>query len=93
MEGKAFNFTSPSTLHPSPMVTIVVVTGMMSWDICSSNEFVRYQNEILRMIVRPYADAVSLFLLLQDNARPHVARVCRHFLNEVGNSSVSSYLK
>ncbi|KAJ8367800.1 hypothetical protein SKAU_G00078280 [Synaphobranchus kaupii] len=36
---------------------------------------VRYRDEILRAIVRPYAGAVGPgFLLVQDNARPHVAR-------------------
>ncbi|KAJ8377134.1 hypothetical protein SKAU_G00077140 [Synaphobranchus kaupii] len=36
---------------------------------------VRYRDEILRPIVRPYAGAVGPgFLLVQDNARPHVAR-------------------
>ena len=45
----------------------------------------RYRDEILRPIVRPYAGAVGLgFPLLQDNARPHVARVCRKFLNDKG---------
>ena len=41
---------------------------------------VRYRDEILRPIVRPYAGAVGPgFLRVQDNARPHVARVCRQF--------------
>ena len=44
---------------------------------------VRYWAEILRPIVRPYAGAVGPgFLLVQDNDRPHVARVCRQFLDE-----------
>ena len=35
---------------------------------------IRYRNEILRPIVRPYAGAVGPgFLLMHDNARPHVA--------------------
>ncbi|KAJ8361323.1 hypothetical protein SKAU_G00178480 [Synaphobranchus kaupii] len=41
---------------------------------------VRYWDEILRPIVRPYAGAVGPgFLLVQDNARPHCVRseVCR----------------
>ena len=42
---------------------------------------VRYRDEILN--VRPYASAMGLgFLLVQDNARPHVARVCRQFLDD-----------
>ena len=37
---------------------------------------VRYRDEILRPLVRPYAGAVGPgFLLMQDNARPHVAGV------------------
>ncbi|KAL0174413.1 hypothetical protein M9458_030381, partial [Cirrhinus mrigala] len=37
---------------------------------------IRYRNEILRPLVRPYAGAVGPgFLLMQDNARPHVAGV------------------
>ena len=41
---------------------------------------VRYQDEVLRAIVRTYTGAVgSGFLLVQDNARPHVARVSRQF--------------
>uniref|UniRef100_A0A803K0Y4 Tc1-like transposase DDE domain-containing protein n=1 Tax=Xenopus tropicalis TaxID=8364 RepID=A0A803K0Y4_XENTR len=40
---------------------------------------------ILRPLVRPYAGAVGPgFLLMQDNARPHVARVCQQFLQDEG---------
>ena len=46
---------------------------------------VRYRDEILRPTVRPYAGAVGPgFLLVQDSARPHVARVCRQFLDDEG---------
>ena len=38
---------------------------------------VRYRDEILRPIVRPYAAVGPGFLLVQDNARPHVVRVCK----------------
>ena len=35
--------------------------------------------------MRPYAGAVGPgFLLMQDNARPHVAGVCQQFLQEEG---------
>ncbi|CDQ71251.1 unnamed protein product [Oncorhynchus mykiss] len=45
----------------------------------------RYRDEILRPLVRPYAGAVGPgFLLMQDNARPHVAGVCQQFLQEEG---------
>ena len=50
---------------------------------------VRYRDEILRAIVRPYAGAVGPgFLLVQDNARPHVARVCRQFLDDEGIDAI-----
>ncbi|KAL0172674.1 hypothetical protein M9458_032985, partial [Cirrhinus mrigala] len=36
-------------------------------------------------LVRPYASAVGPgFLLMQDNARPHVAGVCQQFLQDEG---------
>uniref|UniRef100_A0A4W5R737 Transposase Tc1-like domain-containing protein n=1 Tax=Hucho hucho TaxID=62062 RepID=A0A4W5R737_9TELE len=46
---------------------------------------IRYRDEILRPLVRPYAGAVGPgFLQMQDNARPHVAGVCQQFLQEEG---------
>ncbi|KAI4886961.1 hypothetical protein NFI96_007821 [Prochilodus magdalenae] len=46
---------------------------------------IRYQDEILKPLVRPYAGAVGPgFLLMQDNARSHVAGVCRQFLQDEG---------
>lgn len=46
---------------------------------------IRYQDEILKPIVRPYAGAVGPgFLLVHDNARPYVAKVCRQFLEDEG---------
>uniref|UniRef100_A0A8C7PIK9 Transposase Tc1-like domain-containing protein n=1 Tax=Oncorhynchus mykiss TaxID=8022 RepID=A0A8C7PIK9_ONCMY len=46
---------------------------------------IRYRDEIVRPLVRPYAGAVGPgFLLMQDNARPHVAGVCQQFLQEEG---------
>ncbi|CDQ59856.1 unnamed protein product [Oncorhynchus mykiss] len=46
---------------------------------------IRYRDVILRPLVRPYAGAVGPgFLLMQDNARPHVAGVCQQFLQEEG---------
>ena len=42
---------------------------------------IRYRDEILRRL----AGAVGPgFLLLQDNARPHMAGVCQQFLQEEG---------
>ncbi|KAI4901531.1 hypothetical protein NFI96_009958 [Prochilodus magdalenae] len=46
---------------------------------------IRYRDEILRPLVRPYAGAVGPgFLLMQDNSRPHVAGVCQQFLQDEG---------
>ncbi|KAI4884693.1 hypothetical protein NFI96_001291 [Prochilodus magdalenae] len=46
---------------------------------------IRYRDEILRPLVRPYAGAVGPgFFLMQDNARPHVAGVCKQFLQDEG---------
>ncbi|KAI3356298.1 hypothetical protein L3Q82_017193 [Scortum barcoo] len=46
---------------------------------------IRYRDEILRPLVRPYAGAVGPgFLLMQDNARPHVAGVCQQLLQDEG---------
>uniref|UniRef100_A0A8C7DLD9 Transposase n=1 Tax=Oncorhynchus kisutch TaxID=8019 RepID=A0A8C7DLD9_ONCKI len=46
---------------------------------------IRYRDEIVRPLVRPYAGAVGPgFHLMQDNARPHVAGVCQQFLQEEG---------
>ncbi|KAK3547480.1 hypothetical protein QTP86_021185 [Hemibagrus guttatus] len=44
---------------------------------------IRYLDEILGPIVRPYTGTVGPgFLLVHDNAQPHVARVCRQFLED-----------
>ncbi|KAI4896476.1 hypothetical protein NFI96_032684, partial [Prochilodus magdalenae] len=46
---------------------------------------IRYRDEFLRPLVRPYAGVVGPgFLLMQDSARPHVAGVCQQFLQEEG---------
>ena len=46
---------------------------------------VRYRDEILGPIVRPYAGAIGpQFLLMQDNARPHTTRASMQFLNDEG---------
>ena len=50
---------------------------------------VRFRDEILRAIIGPYAGAVGPgFLLVQDNARPHGARVCRQFLDDEGIDAI-----
>ncbi|KAI4871216.1 hypothetical protein NFI96_003482 [Prochilodus magdalenae] len=46
---------------------------------------IRHRDEILGPVVRPYTGAVGPgFLLVHNNARPHVARVCRQFLENEG---------
>ncbi|KAI4903129.1 hypothetical protein NFI96_007896 [Prochilodus magdalenae] len=46
---------------------------------------IRYRDEILRPLVGPYAGAVGPgLLLMQDNARPHVAGVFQQFLQDEG---------
>ncbi|KAI4900128.1 hypothetical protein NFI96_005430 [Prochilodus magdalenae] len=52
---------------------------------CALLTAIRYRDEILRPLVRPSAGAVGPgFLLMQDNARPHVAGVCQQFLQGEG---------
>ncbi len=65
----------------------VMVWGGISMEGIS----IRYQDEILGAIVRPYAGAVGPgFLLVHDNARLHVARVCRQFLEDEGIDTIES---
>ena len=46
---------------------------------------IRYRDEILRPIMRPYAGAVGPgFLVMHDNDRPHVAEVFQQFLHDEG---------
>ncbi|KAI4894176.1 hypothetical protein NFI96_002720 [Prochilodus magdalenae] len=50
---------------------------------------IRYRDEILGPVVRPYAGAVGPgFLLVHNNAWPHVARVCRQFLENEGIDTI-----
>ncbi|KAI3353929.1 hypothetical protein L3Q82_005130 [Scortum barcoo] len=54
-------------------------------NILQHDRFGSNRDEILRPLVRPYAGAVGPgFLLMQDNARPHVAGVCQQFLQDEG---------
>ena len=49
----------------------------------------RHKDEILRPIVRPYAGAVGPgFLLVHNNAWPHVVRVCQQFLEDEGTDTI-----
>ncbi len=46
---------------------------------------IRYRDEILGPNIRPYAGAEGPeFPLVHDNTRPHVARVCKQFLEDGG---------
>ncbi|KAK3549665.1 hypothetical protein QTP86_006539 [Hemibagrus guttatus] len=50
---------------------------------------IKHYDEILGPIVRPYTGAVGPgFLLMHDNARPHVARVYRQFLKDEGIDTI-----
>lgn len=50
---------------------------------------IRYRDEILKPIVRPYAGAVGPgFLLMHSNAQPHVARVCRQYHENEGIDTI-----
>ena len=50
---------------------------------------IRYRDEILAPMVRPYAGAVGPgFLLIHDNARRHVARLCRQYLEDEGFDTI-----
>lgn len=50
---------------------------------------IRYQDEIIEPIVRPYTGAVGPgFLLMHDNTRPHVARVCRQYMEDEGIETI-----
>jgi transposase len=45
----------------------------------------RYRDEILEPIVRPFAGAIGEgFILMQDNARPHTARISMEYLDQEG---------
>nr|KAG5695939.1 hypothetical protein BaRGS_017520 [Batillaria attramentaria] len=44
---------------------------------------IRYRDEILDPVVRPYAGAIGPeFILMDDNARPHSARIVDQYLEE-----------
>nr|KAG5705712.1 hypothetical protein BaRGS_026651 [Batillaria attramentaria]KAG5705713.1 hypothetical protein BaRGS_026652 [Batillaria attramentaria] len=44
---------------------------------------IRYRDEILGPVVRPYAGAIGPeFILMDDNARPHRARIVDQYLEE-----------
>lgn len=81
-----------ATVNVMLLVTSSSVTGLavgqwLVWSYIANGTLtaVRHQNEILSATVRPYTGAVCpRFLLVQHNARPHVARVYRPFLDEEG---------
>ena len=57
---------------------------------------VRYRDEILDPIVRPFAGAIgNNFILMQDNARPHTARLTMDYLyHDIGTvARLKSYKK
>ena len=47
---------------------------------------VRYRDDILDVYVRPYAGAIGpQFILMDDNARPHRAKVVEEYLQRTGD--------
>ena len=52
-------------------------------------EAVRYRDKILRLVEVPLVQQRQL-ILQQDNARPHVARVCRDFHRFTGLATIQS---
>lgn len=51
---------------------------------------IRYIEEILQEAVVPFAPFIGdNFVLMQDNARPHVARIVRHYLEDVGITTMN----
>ena len=59
-----------------PNPTVQLIPLVLCWGQIKS---VRYRDEILRPVAVPLVQQRNL-ILQQDNARPHVARVCQHFL-------------
>ncbi|KAI4872401.1 hypothetical protein NFI96_029872, partial [Prochilodus magdalenae] len=50
---------------------------------------IRHQDEMLGPVVRPYAGAMGPgFFLVHNNAQPHVARLCRQFLENEGIDTI-----
>ena len=60
----------------------IIIDGKTDLHVIAGNlSDVRYRDEILHPIVRPYAGAVGDgFILMDDNARPHRARVVTDYL-------------
>ena len=56
---------------------------LMEPPITMSSKGVRYRDELLDVYVRPFAGAVGdNFVLMDDNARPHRARVVNGYLED-----------
>ena len=59
--------------------TVQLIPHVLYWGQIKS---VRYRDEILRPVAVPLVQQRNL-ILQQDNARPHVARVCQDFLANI----------
>ena len=59
-----------------PYPSVQLIPHVLYWGQIKS---VRYRDEILRPVAVPLVQQRNL-ILQQDNARPHVARVCQDFL-------------
>ena len=60
----------------------ISITGKTDLHVIAGNlTDIRYRDEVLDPIIRPYAGAISDdFILMDDNARPHRARVVTDYL-------------
>ena len=60
----------------------ISITGKTDLHVIAGNlTGIRYRDEVLDPIVRPYAGAIGYdFILMDDNARPHRARVVTDYL-------------
>ena len=76
-----FQNPSENSAGGSVMVCGGIAHGIKSQLIivAGNNTAVRYRDEILRPVAVPLVQQRNL-ILQQDNARPHVARVCQDFL-------------
>ena len=54
---------------------------------------IRYKDEILHSSVRPIAGAIDpVSVLMDDNARPHTARIVRDYLEKTGLACCFAFL-
>ena len=77
-------------------MTAVTLTAVLHVIAAETLTAVRYRDEILHPIVRPFAGAIEKnFILMQDNALPHTARLTMDYLyHDIGTvARLKSYTK